>query len=373
MKTILLKFRFIRHNRFLLILIFATLSLLFLGSSLFYVIEREHLKSYFDALWWIVVTVTSVGYGDIVPNTGIGRVIGIFVIGVGFMLISVTTAILSSFLISKSMKEVKGLSNIKAVNHIVLCGWNKTSTQILDEIYKKNPASAVVMINQLNEDDVQDVLYKYRDYHIQFVKGDFINETVLERANVYKASNIIIVPDHSNGNIPVTDEKSILASFTIKAMNGKAKLFVHALKEESGSHLKKAMVDDYMVTESSAGRMLSRMVTDPGVTQSLKILSDESDRFLREKPELAVIGKSFDEAVIYYRKQGKMPLGYVQEKPPVKLSDILSDDSSYLDSFIEQKFRQSGKKLKDSSSLNVELNPPGELVVTSDMYLLILK
>ncbi|XP_061743253.1 potassium voltage-gated channel subfamily KQT member 1.1 isoform X3 [Nerophis ophidion] len=55
------------------------LSLVF-ASYMLYLAEKEngHLDSYADALWWGVITVTSVGYGDIIPVTWLGRTIGSF-------------------------------------------------------------------------------------------------------------------------------------------------------------------------------------------------------------------------------------------------------------------------------------------------------
>ena len=54
-------------------------------------------KNFFDALWWAIVTVTTVGYGDISPATGIGRVMAIvrMIFGIGF--ISMLTGTITFF------------------------------------------------------------------------------------------------------------------------------------------------------------------------------------------------------------------------------------------------------------------------------------
>ena len=49
-----------------------------------------------DGLWWAVTTVTGVGYGDVVPVTGLGRVIGAVLMTVGLILFSFVVALLSS-------------------------------------------------------------------------------------------------------------------------------------------------------------------------------------------------------------------------------------------------------------------------------------
>jgi voltage-gated potassium channel len=59
-----------------------------------------------DGLWWAWVTVTTVGYGDIVPTSGWGRIIGAGLILVGFGLFSLLTASISAFMMSREEEEV---------------------------------------------------------------------------------------------------------------------------------------------------------------------------------------------------------------------------------------------------------------------------
>ena len=78
---------------------------MFLSASIFYHVEKTmnaQVNTYWDALWWAICTVSTVGYGDIVPITGWGRVIGsiLIIFGVIFFLsfIAILTSILPSHL-----------------------------------------------------------------------------------------------------------------------------------------------------------------------------------------------------------------------------------------------------------------------------------
>jgi voltage-gated potassium channel len=55
--------------------------------------------SFFDALWWSTATITTVGYGDIFPVTGVGRVAGGLTMVVGISTFAVVTAKVASFLV----------------------------------------------------------------------------------------------------------------------------------------------------------------------------------------------------------------------------------------------------------------------------------
>jgi voltage-gated potassium channel len=62
----------------------------------------RRISSFFDALWWSTATITTVGYGDIYPITGVGRVIAAFTMLIGISTLAVVTARVAAFLITPS-------------------------------------------------------------------------------------------------------------------------------------------------------------------------------------------------------------------------------------------------------------------------------
>jgi voltage-gated potassium channel len=84
-----------------------------LGATGLYTIERgrnESLTSFPDALWWAFSTTTTVGFGDIVPATGEGRLISILLMLTGITVVGVFTATLASlFMIEDEEDEFRGV------------------------------------------------------------------------------------------------------------------------------------------------------------------------------------------------------------------------------------------------------------------------
>lgn len=72
-----------------------------LGAAAIYRVEQQTVHSPADALWWAVVTVTTVGYGDVSPVSGEGRLVALALMCVGVVVISILTATLSSFFVGE--------------------------------------------------------------------------------------------------------------------------------------------------------------------------------------------------------------------------------------------------------------------------------
>ena len=104
--------RALRHRKFHYVLVLMV-GVILLGASGLYVIERgqnDGLTSFGDALWWAVSTTTTVGYGDIYPQTGEGRLIAVLLMLTGIGVIGVFTATIASlFMIEDEEDEFNGL------------------------------------------------------------------------------------------------------------------------------------------------------------------------------------------------------------------------------------------------------------------------
>ncbi len=121
----------------------------FLVGSLFYLVENENNKnisSYLDAVYWAMVTITTVGYGDIAPVTDIGKIIAIFSIIFGVAMISFTTSIMVTAFSERfdelrnigSMKQIHSMKNVVLINGYGHLG--KTIAKRLEKDKKYKPA-----------------------------------------------------------------------------------------------------------------------------------------------------------------------------------------------------------------------------------------
>lgn len=89
--------------------IFVTLILIYFAAVGIYYFENEaqpeHFSSIFDSLWWAIITLTTVGYGDVYPITVGGRVFTFFILMIGLGIVAIPTGIISSALTTSVDKE----------------------------------------------------------------------------------------------------------------------------------------------------------------------------------------------------------------------------------------------------------------------------
>lgn len=343
---------------------------------MFEVQANDGFNSLGDAIWWVLVTMTTVGYGDRVPITPGGRLIGITVMFFGVALVSLFTATVSSIFVARQIKEGRGLEQIKLKNHLIICGWNFNGEQILNTLLKHSKKnSQIVLINQLSENAISDVLNYFSALKIKYVHGDYTKETVLNRANISGAESAIVLPDFSTSLGDKSDERTILATLSIKSINPKIKVYAHILNRENLSHIRKAKVDDVLLSDAYAGYIMASHILAPGIPQTIEELfsEDSNHSLIREEIAPFFVGKTFLELREHYFQQNQsIPLGIGHETEQVDIIDILSEDYSYLDEFIKRKFEQAGRGLTNEPGIKIKLNPKEDTVLQNKDFVILL-
>jgi voltage-gated potassium channel len=328
-------------------------------------------RSFFDGIWWALVTIATVGYGDTVPVTLWGRIFAMVLIIVGIIVTALISGTVASIFVERRIREGKGLQELKLKNHLLVCGWNPNSEAILRDL-ESSPETknqSVVLVNLIEAEGFDSLKAHFPELDIRFVRGDFTQETVLKRASAKTARVCIFVPDDSGGNSTSNaDERTILGCLAVRSLNPDIEVSAEILRPESEQHLRRAKVENVVVNGEFSGFLLSASSVSRAIPRAARrLLSAGGGPRLRElvMPP-ALIGKTFAEAAAWFIANGKgILIGVYSEERGVSLDDLLSDDTSAIDAFIKRKFQEAEIDLAAAASAgtNIRLAPPADYLI----------
>ncbi len=198
----------------------------FMSSTIMYVFEgggeNPKIHSFLDTVYWAVITITTVGYGDITPVTFTGKAITVFLVGGGFFILVLSTSIVTNALSEKMsvVRESKVLSQIgKLSNLIVIFGFGRMGQILAAELKKGHKKFIVVDISDENLEKAKELDYLY-------MKAD---------ASSYEAINTIVFKNDVRKVVLTTNNDALNLSIllTIKAKTKKIGVIVRANSYEN--------------------------------------------------------------------------------------------------------------------------------------------
>ncbi|MDD5712830.1 MAG: ion channel [Smithellaceae bacterium] len=360
-----------------------TLLVIFLSSMGVYHFERSragaNIYSFWDGIWWAIVTMGTVGYGDKYPISVGGRIVGLLLIFSGVGLMSLFTATIASMFVEKRIREGRGLDTIKDRDHIVVCGWNQHTEEVLLGLtaYGSLEDTRIVLINELSVDDIDALKIKYAKYDLKFLRGDYVHEDVLLRANIGRARFALIMADLLGERAGERiDERTTLTALAIKSIAPQVKIIAELLDHENKPHLKRANVDEIIIRGEHVGALLASAVNSPGLPRVFSSVLSLGDTNKLKRCEIPrqFVGRTFRELSAHFRdKHQAILIGFLREKQKVRVEDILSDNSSAIDNFIREKMKEAKRDFfYESEESRVVINPDDGYIVGASDYAVVL-
>lgn len=249
-----------------------TFSVLAYGLSsyvLMYLCEEHALLEPSNFLYWLVVTASTVGYGDLSPTTSLGKLAAsVWVIPVGLSLFALLLTRVGFFLSSILLRGKKGLRMLQLEHHSVIIGWNSARTLRLIELLlssakghpsaKGRPDRIVLCVAA----DIENPLPGLIDFvHVE----SFSHGESMERACLATASRIII-------DTPLDDVTLTTALYCDKVSPNSHKTAY--FQDETVGELLKSHCPNVEVIPSVSVEMLARSSVDPGSALLHKQLLD---------------------------------------------------------------------------------------------------
>lgn len=303
---------------YFVILLFISLTI-FISSAIVYVYEHNAGNESFSNLWssvyWGIITAMTVGYGDITPITPVGKFFASVLSILTVILVSALTATFSASFVSRLLELKEGNVMVRDLeNHIVICGYNETSEEILENIMRAHidKEKAVVLLTNL---DKKDLGIELSDFII-YKRGDFVMERNLLEVGIEKASDVVIVGEKlENLNDRNIDARTALAGMIIRSLNPTARLYIEVLLDEDAEVFKNRIkARDILIHGQLIGKIMFSSLLNPGATQLVETIIDNESGIKRVKVKEFGEVRTFGELLDIARKRNLLPLGVERNK-----------------------------------------------------------
>ncbi|CAM3612947.1 potassium channel family protein [Marinicrinis lubricantis] len=232
-------------------LFIATLFLVFFSSIIMKYIEPETFPDFFTGLWWVMTTLTTVGYGDLSPVTIAGRLYAMFLFLTGIGLIGVVIGKVIDAFSNFTKRREEGRVAYKGEGHMIMIGWNRKTKFALEEVRHSEFTKDIVIVDQLPASPVS-------GEGIYYIQGDPASEETLMQANVSAARSVILFADPHIEDISLVDGKSLLIVSTIERIAPNVHTTVEIMLEQHISNFKYVHVNHFLVSSEMVSRLAVR-------------------------------------------------------------------------------------------------------------------
>ncbi len=219
--------------------------------------------SWIDAVYMTVITLTTVGFGEVVPLDYNSKIFTIFLILASVVIMGYALSIITEYILSKNnLEELKYKKMQKEINslknHVVICGYGRNGKQAAIKLLTHKKSFVVIEKNR-------DVEERLRLDNVPYIIGNANEDEVLMQAGVDRASNFISA-------LP-NDADNLFVVLSTRQINKNIHIISRASNESSYDKLKFAGANNVILPDKIGGDHMASLVVVPGLMEFLDNLS----------------------------------------------------------------------------------------------------
>tara|TARA_B110000459_G_scaffold40115_1_gene43387 strand:+ start:52 stop:1077 length:1026 start_codon:yes stop_codon:yes gene_type:complete len=234
--------------------------LLFIGVVGFRVMSNY---SWVDAIYMTVITVSTVGFGEVHPLDPQAKIFTVFLILTSVVIVGYAFKIITEYIISKNnlaeLKQKKMQKKIDSLsNHVIICGFGRNGKQAAKKLLMHKRSFVVIEFDK-------ELIEKHQSDEILFVWGDSNEDEVLQLAGIEHAECLISALPNDSDNVFVV--------LSARQMNSKMRIISRASNESSNSKLKLAGANNVILPDNIGGNHMASLVVVPDLLEFVDNLS----------------------------------------------------------------------------------------------------
>ena len=225
-----------------------------------------------DAVYMTVITITTVGFGELHPMSASEKIFTSFLILSSIFIVGYAISVISEYILSKSnignLRQRKVQQRIdKLHNHVIICGFGRNGMQAVQKLEAYNKDYVVVEKNE-------EVVERFSDEDHLFVTGNANEDEVLIKAGIERAATLISA-------LP-SDADNLFVVLSARQINKDLKIISRATEETSYKKLKLAGADNVIMPDKIGGDHMASLVVVPDLVEFLEIGKDSQSLSLEQ-------------------------------------------------------------------------------------------
>ena len=244
--------------------------LIFIGSFGYHFIEG---LSWFNSLYMTVITISTVGYGEVFPLSTAGRVWSVILILFGVTILGIIAGKFAEILTDiQVFRRYKMLKNIKEMkNHIIVCGYGRMGRIVGESlIHSSQPFVVIDRDEKVIEELMQD--------HIPAIQGDATLDEFLEKANVKDARACVCTLE--------TDADNLFVTFSVREKNKTALIIARCKESANTIKLQKAGANRVINPYEVSGKTIAQILLQPAIHNFIEIFRNRDIDLAMEEIEI---------------------------------------------------------------------------------------
>lgn len=269
------------------------LTIFIIGTIGFHLIEGWSLV---DSFYVCITTLSTVGYGDFVPETTAGKFFAVSVIIFGVGMMFYTLVLLAETFIEGRLSLLLGRGKLEKIiekmsDHYIICGGGRIGFLICRELMAEKIPCLII-------DNNPEVTQKAQEEGFIYCKGDATQDKVLLAAGIKRAKGIVCV-------LP-SDAENLYVILTAKELNQKIYIMARSEEEESERRLLRAGADKVMSPYTLGGVRMAMAILRPAMLDFIEITTSRQSLELRMEevsicPNSPFISKTLEDSGIRKR------------------------------------------------------------------------
>lgn len=285
-------------------------------------IPSSGIHSLFSSVWWVMQTLTTVGYGDTAIVGFFGKLNAMVIMIVGIGSLGYLLASVSANIVNSNFAERLGSVRARMRDHVIVCNYDLAGKELIKKMNREGLPVVLIAQNPVSEPGLE----------FQYIRGSCLDKETLDRGGIKKCETLLVL----SGEYPSTDKsvdvdaRTIVMGMNAKRRNPDVRVITELLDPDSEDHAQAAGIDQAIRRGKFSTEVMAKAIFSPGVANMVEdLISDSGSYLIVEHPLRGLQGAKAQEAFDKYDNDQTFVLGFRRGKeivPELDPEDVLDYD-----------------------------------------------